>query len=112
MENLTYTWDCKTVDILMSHNDLNDVVYNVHWRYRLSFSDSELFAEIIGTQSLSLDDIDADAFMPLSQLTNEVLASWVESAIGEEEILRMQSSLKGVLTEQLTPTKQTIRIEE
>ena len=29
---ITYTWDCKTVDVHPEENDLQNVVYNVHWK--------------------------------------------------------------------------------
>ncbi len=106
----TYTWDCKTVDTYPTHESLTDVVYNVHWRLTATDSAEEHSATSIGTQTLTLDSIDAGAFIPVAELTNAQVSAWVEAEMGAERVAEIKTSLDGVLTELATPTSVTMQI--
>ena len=80
MEGVTYSWDCKTVDVYPSKDELSNVVYNVHWR--LTATKDENSATSIGTEMVSVDDIDPSSFVAFEELTNEIVTSWVESSMG------------------------------
>lgn len=110
MEGVTYSWDCKTVDVYPTHDSLSDVVYNVHWRLTATKDDKSTTS--IGTQMLSLEDISADAFVAFEELTNEMTSGWVETALGAERVQEIKDSLEGQLQELITPTTETKTIQE
>ena len=109
MEGVTYSWDCKTVDVYPTHESLSDVVYNVHWR--LTGTKDDKSATNIGTQMVTADDIDPDTFVPFDELTNEIVTGWVESAMGPERVQEIKDSIDAQLQELITPTTETKTIE-
>jgi hypothetical protein len=112
MTQIVYTWNCKTVDVYPTYDEFNDVIYNVHWRYKAMDIESNIWAEIIGTQNLSLEDLQPQEFISVESLTNAQVSGWVEQSIGEEEINRMQEALVQTIQSVITPTSITMEIGE
>ena len=106
----TYTWDCKTVDTYPTHESLNDVIYNVHWRLTATDSTEEHSTTSIGTQTISTDSIDADSFVAVADLTNAQVTAWVEAEMGADCVAEIKASLDSALTELATPTSVTMQI--
>lgn len=107
---MTYTWDCKTVDTYPSQGDLNDVVYNVHWR--MIAEKDGVSATIIGTQSLTVEDVDAEDFIEFEDLTHEQVIEWVESAMGEDRVQEIKDAAKAQLEDLIAPKSVTKHISE
>jgi hypothetical protein len=107
----TYSWDCKTVDIYPTHDSLSDVVYNVHWRYTATDESGEHSATLIGTQIISLDDIDPETFVIFEDLTNDILTGWVQTAIGDEGLQTMKENADTQVSNLITPTSITKTIQ-
>ena len=106
----TYTWDCTTVDVYPSHSELTDVVYNVHWRLTATDASGEHSSTSIGTQMLSLETLQSEGFIPVADLTNEQVSTWVEEELGAERVAEIKTSLDNVLVELVTPSTVTMRI--
>lgn len=106
----TYSWNCRTVDTYPTQDSLSDVVYNVHWRY--TGTDGTHSATVIGTQTISTEDIDATAFIAFDDLAHDDIIGWVETAMGAERVSELQASLDSQLTELATPTSVTRTIAE
>lgn len=109
----TYTWDCKTVDVYPTHSDESgisesNVVYNVHWR--LTGTDGEHSATVIGTQSLEVSDL--SSFTSFESVTHSYVITWVESAMGAEQVASLKESLDKTITEMATPSTVTLTIQE
>jgi len=107
----TYTWNCATVDAHPSHTDENgvaktNVIYNVHWR--LTGTDGTNSETVIGTQTIAIDDL--GTFTEFETLTNDAVAAWVETAIGEERVAELKASLDKSLEEKANPTSVTLTI--
>ena len=99
---ITYTWDCKTVDVKTVKNK-KDTVFNVHWR--IIGSDDKNSASVYGT--IALDTSNLTNFVPFKDLTNEKITSWVESALGEDAVAEQKVVVADALSELETPLEQT-----
>lgn len=108
----TYTWNCKTVDAYPTYEELTDVVYNVHWGLSAERVEGEdtYSSSCYGTIAISLEDISPDTFIPVDQLTNEIVTGWVESAMGEEVVAEKKASLDAQIEAQVNPTSVTITL--
>ena len=104
----TYTWDCTTVDVYPSHSELTDVVYNVHWR--LTGDDGANTATVIGTQTLSVEDLSAETFTAVADLTNDQVTAWVKAAMEAEKVAELEASVDAQLAEKAAPTSVTMSI--
>jgi hypothetical protein len=110
----TFDWNCKTVDVYPTSGDNTDVVYNVHWRVtgtsdQVDADGNAYTATSIGTQTLSTEEI-VD-FVAFEDLTNEVVAGWVQAAMGEEAVANLEASLTNQIDALITPTSVTKTIE-
>jgi len=108
----TYTWNCKTVDAYPSYDELTDVVYNVHWILAGERTEADVTysTSLYGTIAISLEDLSPDTFVPVDQLTNEMVTGWVESAMGEEVVAEKKATIDAELESQINPTSVTITI--
>lgn len=110
----TFEWNCKTVDVYPVSGDNTDVVYNVHWRVtgtsdQVDADGNAYTATSIGTQTLSTEEI-VD-FVAFEDLTNEIVAGWVQGAMGEEAVANLETSLNNQIDALITPTSVTKTIE-
>jgi hypothetical protein len=110
----TFNWDCRTVDVYPTSGDNTDVVYNVHWRLtgvsdQLDANDNPYSATVIGTQTLSTEEI-VD-FVPFEELTHEQIVTWVQDAIGAEQVTQMEDNVNNQIDSLITPTSVTKTIE-
>ena len=109
----TYTWDCKTVDVHPTQGELSNVVYNVHWRLTgkrmvtVGETEEEFFYTNIGTQVLTLENIQPEGFIPFDQLTHEQVIVWTEEAIGAERIEEIKTAIAEVIDRLITPVSVT-----
>lgn len=106
----TYTWNCRTVDTYPTHTDANDVtesdvVYNVHWRVTGTDEAEEHSATVIGTQTLSTEDL--SGFTAFDSVTHQNMIDWTKAAMGTDRVSELESSLDSQLTELATPTSVT-----
>jgi hypothetical protein len=105
---INYTWDCKTVDVYPQEENLENVVYNVHWRLTGEDSETAYIGTCIGTQLLNTKDI--EIFLPIDQLTNDIITSWVNVAMGEDTVNRLKQNVADQINEQANPTSVTMTI--
>ena len=113
---ITYTWDCRTVDCYPTKDEqgveLTDVVYNIHWRLTGAEESGgkKYSATVIGTQTVTADDIDPATFVPFDELTNEIATSWCTAAMGAEQVASLETSVANQLASQINPTSVTLVI--
>ncbi len=106
----TYTWDCNTVDVYPTYDDLTDVVYNVHWRLTGTDATDTYNATVIGTEMLSVETIQPEGFIPVANLTNAQVTAWVEEQMGADRVAGLKASVDSQITEDITPTTITMEI--
>ena len=107
---INYTWDCKTVDVYPQEGDLENVVYNVHWKLQGEDSETAYIGTSIGTKLLSTSDI--TNFIPLDELTNDTITNWVKVAMGQESIDMLKNNIADQISEKENPTSVTMTIED
>ena len=75
---INYQWTISALDCKVKEEDLNDVVYTVHWRYR-GTNENGITAETYGAQSVGTPD--PDDFTPYDEITKEQVVSWLEASM-------------------------------
>ena len=75
---INYQWTISALDCKVKEEDLNDVVYTVHWRYR-GTDENGITAETYGAQSVGTPD--PDDFTPYDEITKEQVVSWLEASM-------------------------------
>ena len=104
----TYTWNCKTVDVHPLEGNYSDVVYNVHYIVD-GISDDSYEGRVIGTQIVDTTNI-VD-FIPVDELTNEILVGWTKDAMGPERVSEIESNIDAQIAEATEPTSVTLTID-
>lgn len=113
---ITYNWNCKTVDVYPKNGDLTQVVHNVHWIVTGTVTGSEdtetpetpIESTVYGTQILNTTNI-VD-FTPFDQLTNEQIVTWTKSAMGEERVLEIETTILNQIELLKNPVSITVSI--
>ena len=99
----TYTWNCKTVDAYPSYDELTDVVYNVHWILagRAHRSGRHLLYLFVWHHHHQLEDLSPDTFVPVDQLTNEMVTGCGRERNGEEAVAEKKATIDAELESQI-----------
>jgi hypothetical protein len=117
---ITYIWDCKTTDVYPQFEQLNDVVYNVHWRLTGSTTvdGKDYYQQSIGTQMLSLEVIQPEGFIPFPEPSDvaaceafaQQVTEWTIEAMGEDRVNELKASLATQIANQINPPSVTLTI--
>ena len=104
---ISYTWNCKQHDYYPTHGGESKVIYNVHWRLKATDSENDsegnpYAAEVYGSQSLDCSDL--SSFTAYDSLAEANLQSWVEAAMGEDEVANLKSNLDAQIAELKSPS--------
>ena len=96
---ITYTWTIVSLEAKASHDNNENVIFNVHWRLDAYKIDNEIkyHASNIGVQHM---EYDADNFTPYADLTKEDVVGWLEDALDVEQI---KSNLSDNINLQINP---------
>ena len=81
----TYNWIISSLDAKIQDGDLQNVIYNVHWR--LYASDGEIeptTSTRIGVLNVKYKE--GEPFIPYSDLTKDNVIGWLESGIDVDEL--------------------------
>jgi len=111
---INYAWDVSTVDTYPTKDSNSDVVYNVHWRLKATddtntdTDGNNWTAEMYGSQTLDTDSI--SSFVAFASLNAAKVQSWVEAALGADEVTAMKAGLDAQISEKITPTSVTKQI--
>jgi hypothetical protein len=116
---INYTWNCKTVDVKTIDGN-EDTVFNVHWRLTGTDDTNTVSDGFDGTVNASatvygtqiLDTSDLSSFTAFTDLTNEQITGWVESAMGEDKVTEYKTNVSNQIAELVTPTQETKTIGE
>ncbi len=111
----TYNWNCRTVDCHTEQNNESNVVYNVHWRVdgvsdQVDEQGNSYSAGSIGTQTLDTSNI--TDFTPFNELSHEDIIAWTKSAMGEEQVSSIESSIQSQIDKKITPVTVTLTIND
>lgn len=85
----TYTWSVIQMDAYPELDGNTDVVFTVHWT--LTGTDGTHTAGVYGSVGVT---VDPDApFTPYVDLTQEQVISWVQSALGAEQVATYEANV-------------------
>ena len=93
----TITWSISDLE----RHTVGGVVYTVH--YRIDAADGTYTAGAYGSIGLSAPE-EGDAIVPFADLTPELVISWVQAALGEEQVAQVTAALETQISEQHAPT--------
>lgn len=121
MENeIIYTWNCRTTDVYPNYEGLNDVVYNVHWIVigKKTVGEKEYYQQLIGTQSVSLETIQPEGFIPFPSPADQAecdafaaqVTAWVKEEMGTERVAEIEASIATQIENQINPPSVTLTI--
>ena len=106
---ITYTWNCTTVDTYPTKSDQTDVIFNVHWRLMgVDDTENENVGDSYGVVSLDTEDL--STFTAFADITEANVISWVEAALGEDQVTALKASIDAQIAEKITPTVVTKQI--
>ena len=106
---ITYTWNCTTVDTYPTKSDQTDVIFNVHWRLNgVDDTEDENVGDSYGVVSLDTEDL--STFTAFADITEANVISWVEAALGEDQVAALKASIDAQIAEKITPTVVTKQI--
>ena len=84
---INYNWIISALDCKVKEENLNDVVYTVHWRYTAQ-NENEINAEMYGAQAIGAPS--EDEFTPFDEITKEQVIGWLETSL---DVTAMQAQL-------------------
>lgn len=110
----TYNWNCKTVDVHPTEGSETDVVYNVHWIVTgtsdtLDPDGNAYTATNIGTEMVPAP---TGSFIPFEDLTNADVVGWTQTAMGEDQVTSIETSIADQITLLITPTSVTMTVAD
>lgn len=103
----TYKWRINALDCNVNKNDLENVVYSIHWSY-LAEDENGNVASMIGVESVG--EPDPSNFQSFDTLTQEIVEGWLMASIGEERIAEMQSNLDQQIQDIIAPKTVTLQL--
>ena len=106
---IAYTWNCTTVDTYPTKSDQTDVIFNVHWRLNgVDDTKDKNVGDSYGVVSLDTEDL--STFTAFADITEANVISWVEAALGEDQVAALKTSIDAQIAEKITPTVVTKQI--
>ena len=100
----TYQFKINAVDVHTQVEELEKVIYSVHWSY-VAENEDGVTANIIGVKSVS--EPNPESFTPFEQLIQDDIISWIEPSF---QLSEMQSALDAQIAEKVAPSKQTLQV--
>ncbi len=96
---ITNTWSVLSMDCYPEYEGSTDVVSTVHWT--LSGTDGTYNGGVYGSVGFTLDP-DA-TYVPYADLTEAQIISWVQDALGEEQVASYEANVAQQIENQINP---------
>lgn len=81
----TYNWLINSLDAKIHDDGLDNVIYNVHWRYTATDDSTEpITASRIGVLSVKYKS--GDSFIPYADLTKDDVIGWLVAGLDVDEL--------------------------
>jgi hypothetical protein len=74
----TYTWTIVALDCKINEDNLQDVVYNVNWRYK-AVNENDITVETFG--ALLVPPPSQEDFTPYEDLTKDQVIGWLDAGL-------------------------------
>ena len=102
---LQYIWALGPLNVKLSEDGLTNVVYNINWR--LIGTDGMFSSDVYG--SCGVPAPAPDAFTPYDQLTEAQVQSWVEKALGDEQVASYKDGIAKQIELQKNPVEASLQ---
>lgn len=101
----TYSWRINALDAKIHENDLDNVIYTVHWTF-IGQDDSEepISASSIGTLSVQYNP--EDPFIQYDDLVKSDVVGWLEAGL---DVDSMKENLDEQIKLKIHPVNETLR---
>jgi hypothetical protein len=102
----TFSWNCTNVEVLLTEENYNNVVYNVNWVLtgtsdQLDGESNPYTSSLNGWQMLNTDNI--TEFVPFADLTNAIVTQWVKDAMGPTQVALLESNIENAINVKINP---------
>jgi hypothetical protein len=93
------TWVIQQMDCYPQADGQTDVVFIIHWR--VNASDGSYTATSYGTVGVTY--VAGAAYTPYSDLTQDQVVGWVQTAMGPEQVASIEAGLATSIANQINP---------
>ena len=101
----TYTWIINQLDAKIKEDDLDNVIYNIHWSFIAEDdSDPKISISSIGTTSVFFDK--EKPFIQYKDLKKEDVVSWLHNKL---DVDKMKQSLSEAIELQKNPIDEFLK---
>ena len=98
--SITITWHIDALDCVPDVDGMVDYVVCAHWR--CNGTDGTFSGSVYSTQSFEVKSSDPN-FVPYDQLTEELVVSWVQAAMGDETVTATMDAIAQQIQDQINP---------
>lgn len=98
--SVTNTWVVEQMDCYPTYENQTDVVFIVHWR--VNATDGTYTATSYGTVGVTYKS--GEPYTPYADLTQAQVVGWVQSALGADDVARVEASLAADIAGQVSPS--------
>ena len=100
----TFVWTINQLQTAPSLDDLTDVVIIAHWTYTLNDLEDDGTSYTASSYStVSFSPPNPESFTAYDSLTEQDVVGWVETTLGEEAVLGLQTYLQENVANQKNP---------
>ena len=96
---ITNTWGVAQMDAYPEYEGEPDVVFTVHWT--LNGTDGTYIGSVYGSVGVSVST--SGAFTPYADLTEAQVVSWVQDALGDEQVAAYEANVAQQIADQINP---------
>jgi hypothetical protein len=97
---MKYVWTINQIDCKPQESEFSDVVACVHWQ--LTATEETYISSVIGAVDLIAYN-GKDLFIAYKDLTEEIVLTWVQDKLGENEIGNLKTYLADLIKNQQVP---------
>lgn len=98
----TYTWTVSGMSAYPQEDGQTDVVFSVQWYCTGSNNANPPVTAVIGNFTPVTYQA-GSPFTPYSQLTQDQVIGWVQSAMGPTQVTALYAALDGLISEKINP---------
>ena len=96
---ITNTWNIVALDAYPELDGEQDVVFTVHWQ--LNGTDGAYAGSVYGSSGVMFNE--GSTFVPYAELTEAQVVSWVQDALGEEQVASYEANVEQQIANEKNP---------
>ena len=100
---MAVTWNVVALKAIETIESLSNVVTAIHWT--ANDTDGDHTGSCYG--SIGLAEADSETFIAYDSITKENAIAWAKAALGDEEVMNIETSISNQIKQSKTPTTTT-----